>query len=104
MRILAVVGAYLVSCLVAATVLMAVTVLLLSPGDSPVAHIVGGALMVAPFVAVVAALPASAAIFYAERYRHRSAIFYAGAGLMSTIVCVVAINIVRVSISNGPGV
>lgn len=93
MRILAIMGAYLVSCLAAATVLMAATMLALAPNDSPIAHIVGTALFLTPFVAVFAALPAAAIIAYAERYDRRSALFYAAAGVAVAAICLGVLNV-----------
>ena len=47
-RIFVIIGAYLVSCLAAATVLMAATVLTLPPSDNQIAHMLGAAFPLAP--------------------------------------------------------
>lgn len=93
MRILVIIGAYLVSCLAAATVIMAATVFAFAPTDSPVAHVVGAAVLLTPFVAVFAALPAGAIIAYAEQYDRCSAFFFAAAGAAVAAICLGGINV-----------
>jgi hypothetical protein len=92
-RILVIIGAYLVSCLAAATVLMAATALTLPPIDNRIAHLLGAAFLLTPFVAGFAALPASAIIAYAERYDRRSEIFYAAAAVAVAVICLGVLNI-----------
>jgi hypothetical protein len=93
MRILVIIGAYLAACVVAAVAFgAAIAVTLLPSREYFVATIFGSALYTAPVIAVLAALPASVTIVYAERYGRRSALFYAGAGLVSAIVGLAAIN------------
>lgn len=87
MRTRAVVGAYLVACLVGAILLSFCIVLL----GSPLQLIFILAPLLALWIALLAALPASAAIFYAERHCYRSPGFYAAAGFATVIVAAVEI-------------
>jgi len=77
MRLLTILGAHLVSCLVAGLAIMGATVLMGPPTDGAIAHTLASALLITPFIAVFAALPALALIAYAERYDRHSATFYA---------------------------
>jgi hypothetical protein len=49
-------------------------------------------MVLTPFVAVFAALPAAAIIAYAEAYERRSPFFYAAAGAAAAVICLGAIN------------
>jgi hypothetical protein len=88
MRILQVIGAYLVSCLATATLMMAASLWLSPGGDNPLLLITSGAF----FVALFAAIPAAAVIIYAERTGRRSASFFAGAGALVALVCAITLN------------
>jgi hypothetical protein len=93
MRYLTILGAYLVSCLVAGLVMMAATASALGPVDDGVAHFFGGALFVAPFIALFGAVPSLAVISFAERYDRRSALFYAAAGVAVALISMGAVVI-----------
>jgi hypothetical protein len=83
--------AYLASYLVAAIRPIAGTVSR-SPMTMP-SPTVGSALLATPLVTVFAALPATGAIAYAERYNRHSALFHDDAGVAVASVCLRAINV-----------
>jgi len=84
MRTRVIIGAYLVACFAAAAALFVVVTASL---DVRLAFLV--ALWAIPAVTLLAALPASAAIFYAERHRYLSPLFYTAVGFVTVIVAAV---------------
>jgi hypothetical protein len=91
MRVLVIIGAYFVACVVAATAYAIMTAIMFaSPAEYFLTTILG-AVYVSPVIAVLAALPASAAITYAERYGRRSAAYYVGTGAAAAVFGVAVI-------------
>ena len=91
MRIRVIVGAYLAACVVAAILLSAC--IAFSFGAHPVLMAMSVPFSTL-FIAIFAALPASAAIYYAEQHGYRSPFFYVAAGFIIVVVAAVELHLV----------